>query len=311
MAILCGFGYSAQYAENCFVSQCWEAFASACTGPGGTAEISRGPVTSWSLKNYRMIIEAFKPMIAKGLMNQGSGFNRASDQISANNGQRDFVLPFSGSWGTYRSQANGKLGTVASNAGLFQNWGPDTGTSPGEDSLGADQNIQWDRDIQGRYKYNDNAANTGAGTAGAGDIGPWTFTTYSASYVDYHTTAPGVNIAGRGEIPFDVAVPSGSTLTATAYAKTTNASYPPKLLLRIPSRESYMLSASMQFPIDGPLSGSVLSTAAGTSWANNTFQQLSVNIPSTSYDRRMELVVSASAGSAVTSSFSDFNITLG
>ena len=48
----------------------------------------------------------------------------------------------------------------------------------------------------------------------------------------------------------------------------------------------------------------------GTSWSDNSFQELTVHASTTTYDRMYELVVSGAAGANVTSSFSDFNIVI-
>ncbi len=271
IAIAAVVGYNNQFLENCFVSNCRQAFSSANnTGPGGTAEIAEAPAISFSLKNMRMIQKAFIPFMARGLMNQG----------------------------TYSILT----GAVGGNSSVAYNHGPPS--DPGLPSGSAPVLT----DVLGR-----NRLNSMSGSATKNDIGPYEFSVFSGSNnpATYHATAPGVNVQGRGEVVFEVTVPSGSAITASVYAKTPDADYPPKFLIRDP--HTYYLYDSVEKKRNSrngfDVTASVI--AAGTSWADNTFQQLTVHAPTTTYDRMYELVISGSAGTNVTSSFSDFNITVG
>ena len=145
-------------------------------------------------------------------------------------------------------------------------------------------------DILGR-----NRRNTSTGSVAALDIGPYEFTTFSGSTnaSNYNTDPPGLNIQGRGEIAFQVPVQSGSGVTATAYAQTNDSTYSPSLVLRGISLYDTQFSTN---------------TDVGSSWANDTFQQLSVTTGGNLVqDEVLELVLSGAILS--TSSFSDISIT--
>ena len=272
VAIAATTGYNRQYLENCYVSNCRKADNNNNDGPGGTPEISEAAAISFSMKNFRMIYKAFIPFMARGLMNQGTYSN------------------LTGAFGSH-------LDSTSTN-----NRGPSG--DPGLPSASAPVLT----DVLGR-----NRLNSAYGDATKSDIGPYEFTVFSGSNnpATYHATAPGINIQGRGEVVFEVAVPSGSAITASVYAKTPDSNYSPKFLIRDP--KTYYLYDSLEKKRNSrngfDVTASVI--AAGTSWANNTFQQLTVHAPTTTYDRMYELVISGSAGTNVTSSFSDFNITIG
>jgi hypothetical protein len=134
---------------------------------------------------------------------------------------------------------------------------------------------------------------------------------------DYSSSAPGINIQGRGELVFDVAVPSGSSITASVYAKTPDSNYSPRFLIRDPYTY-VVVTGSTAAGETNQNTGGIRSASyvvphnfdVGGSWANNTWQQLTVHAPTTTYDRMYELVISGSAGTDVTSSFSDFNVVI-
>ena len=125
------------------------------------------------------------------------------------------------------------------------------------------------------------------------DIGPYEYSTFSGSTHtnEYYLNPPGINVQGRGEVAFQVAVPSGSSMTASVYVKTTDATYPPSLVLRGISLYDTSVTTN---------------TDAGSSWANDTFQQLTVNTAAVVKDEMAELVLSGAI--LTTSSFSDINI---
>ena len=269
IAIAAVAGYNNQYLENCFVSNCRQAFSSTNnTGPGGTAEIAEAPAISFSLKNMRMIQKAFIPFMARGLKNQG----------------------------TY-SNLTGALGgnsTVAYNKGPSSSPGDPSGSAPVlTDCLGRNR-------VNAAYDI----------ATPKNDIGPYEFTVFSGSMssADYRTSGPAINIQGRGEVVFEVAVPSGSAITASVFAKTPDASYPPRFLIRDPHTYYLYDSVEKQTNSRNGIDVTATSTAVGTSWVNNTFQELTVHASNTTYDRMYELVVSGAAGANVTSSFSDFNV---
>ena len=143
-------------------------------------------------------------------------------------------------------------------------------------------------DILGRARRN-----TSTGSAPIIDIGAYEFSTFSGSIDSnsYYLNPPGINIQGKGEVPFQISVPSGSSMTASVYVKTTEADYPPSLVLR----------GISQFG-----SGVTTDTDAGSSWADNTFQQLVVKTPTVVKDEVVELVMSGAI--LTTSSFSDINV---
>ena len=96
-------------------------------------------------------------------------------------------------------------------------------------------------------------------------------------------------------------------MTASVYAKSTDADYPPRLVLR----PLHAYTSLYSILGSGSLTDAAVNTAVGSSWADNTFQQLTVHTPTAVRDQVVELVISGSAGTNVTSSFSDFNITIG
>ena len=269
-AIACTYGYRNIYATNCFVSNCYKGqYDSNNTGPGSTAEISESPAISYSLKNMRMMQEAFIPFMTKGLMNQGVA-----------------------------SQITGAFGSRSS---LVVNRGSED--DPGDPS----GSVAWNFDALGR-----NRVNSAYGAATKPDIGPYEFSVFSGSMsaADFRTAAPGVNIQGRGEVVFEVAVPSGSAITASVYAKTPDADYSPRLILRDPW--TYYQYDSLEKMRNSRTGAEITASSidVGTSWSDNSFQELTVHAPNTTYDRMYELVISGSAGANVTSSFSDFNIVI-
>ena len=142
-------------------------------------------------------------------------------------------------------------------------------------------------DILGRNRRN---SSTGSVLL---DIGPYEYSTFSGSTHtnEYYLNPPAINIQGRGEVPFQVSVPSGSSMTASVYVKTTDATYPPSLVLRGVSLYDTSITTH---------------TDAGSSWANDTFQQLTVNTAAVVRDEMAELVLSGAI--LTTSSFSDINI---
>ena len=143
-------------------------------------------------------------------------------------------------------------------------------------------------DILGR-----NRRNTSTGSVGTLDIGPYEFTTFSGSTSTayYKYNAPGINVQGRGEVAFRVPVPANSSVTASVWAQTSNDSYTPELVLR-----GIDFYGGQDF---------ATSTDTGTSWSDDTFQELVVT-GSVTKDEVLELVISGAVN--VTSSFSDINI---
>jgi hypothetical protein len=142
-------------------------------------------------------------------------------------------------------------------------------------------------DILGRNRRN---SSTGSVLL---DIGPYEYSTFSGSTNSnsYYLNPPGINVQGRGEVPFQISIPSGSSMTASVYVKTTDATYPPSLALRGISMYDTSITTN---------------TDVGSSWGDNTFQQLVVNTSAVVKDEVAELILSGAI--LTTSSFSDINV---
>jgi len=266
-AINCRTAYYKQHLTNCFVVGCKEGWSSASTAPDAAGETPTETGTPvWTMENLRMIQKAFKPFQAVGFQDKGDH------------------TAMSGSAGSWSLSAQINRAPI--------------GGTPSQPSA----DTEWTTDCLGRHRFN---SSTGSAKA---DLGPWEYTTVSGSRhaEAYHTTAPGLQIQGRGEVPFEIAVPSGSSMTASVYAKSTDADYPPKLLLR----RLHAYSSLYSILGSGSLTEITTNTAVGSSWADNTFQQLTVHTPTAVRDQVVELVITGSAGLNVTSSFSDFNVVI-
>jgi len=264
-AINCVTAYYKQHITNCYVVGCGKAYGGASTAPD-----SGGDAAPTETGTPVWTMENLR-MIQKAFKPfQAVGFQDKGDHTQ-----------MSGSAGSWNISA-------AINRGI-----PGVAQSP-------DPDAEWTTDVLGRNRNN---SSTGTPT---GDIGPWEYTTVSGSTnaSDYRNTAPGINIQGRGEVPFEIAVPSGSSITASVYAKTTDADYPPRLVLR----PLHTYTSLYSIKGSGSLTDITTDIAAGSSWADNSFQELTVQASTLVRDQLLELVISGAAGANVTSSFSDFNI---
>tara|TARA_R110002020_G_scaffold8355_4_gene33642 strand:- start:1652 stop:3292 length:1641 start_codon:yes stop_codon:yes gene_type:complete len=269
--IACTYGYRNAYATNCFVSNCFK---------GQYDSNNTGPSSTAEISESPAISFSMKNMRMM---------------------QKAFI-PFMTKGLMNQGVASQITGAFGSRSTMVINRG--TEDDPGDPS----GSVDWNFDILGR-----NRVNSAYGAATKPDIGPYEFSVFSGSNnpATYHATAPGINVQGRGEVVFEVAVPSGSAITASVYAKTPDADYSPRFLIRDPW--TYHQYDSLERMRNSRTGAEITASSidVGSSWADNTFQKLTAHAPIRAYDRIYELVISGSAGTNVTSSFSDFDIKVG